>query len=64
MIKSFKCKQTAKLYNKQFVKKFSGFARQAEKKLRLLDAAKVHKLLILNKVQNEFSVALSYRQID
>ncbi|NES83905.1 MAG: plasmid maintenance system killer protein [Moorea sp. SIO2B7] len=41
MIKSFKCKQTEKLYNKEFVKKFSGFARQAEKKLRLCDAAEI-----------------------
>ena len=39
MIESFKCKYTEKLYYKQFVKQFSGFARQAEKKLRQLDAA-------------------------
>ena len=39
MIKSFKCKQTEKLYNGEFVKKFSGIERQAEKRLRILDAA-------------------------
>ncbi len=40
MIKDFKCKYTEKIYNKVFVKRFSGFSRQAEKKLRVLDAAK------------------------
>ena len=41
MIKGFKCKQTEKLYRREFVKKFSGFARQAQKKLRQLDAATI-----------------------
>ncbi len=37
MIKNFKCKYTEKLYKRQFVKKFSGFERQAVKRLRILD---------------------------
>ena len=39
MIKSFKCKDTEKLYNRQLVKRFSGFERQALKRLRILDSA-------------------------
>ncbi len=39
MIKSFKDKQTEQLYNGRRVKKFQSFARQAEKRLRILDAA-------------------------
>jgi len=39
MIKSFKCKETEKLFNRKFVKKFSGIERQAVKKLDRLDAA-------------------------
>ena len=38
MIKSFKCKDTEKLYNRQLVKRFSGFERQALKRLRILDS--------------------------
>lgn len=38
MIKSFKCKDTKKLYNRGFVKKFSGIERQALKRLKLLNA--------------------------
>ena len=61
MIKSFKCKQTEKLYNKEFVKKFSGFARQAEKKLRLLDAAKI--LEDLSQIRgNRFELLIGDRQ--
>ncbi|MFQ5544297.1 MAG: type II toxin-antitoxin system RelE/ParE family toxin [Nitrospiria bacterium] len=41
MIKSFKCKHTEKLFNKKHVKRFSGFARQAEKRLQILDGAKI-----------------------
>ncbi len=41
MIKDFKCKYTERLYNKELVKRFSGFARQAEKRLRVLDTAKM-----------------------
>jgi len=39
MIKAFKCKDTEALYNRQFVRRFSGFARQALKRLRILDSA-------------------------
>ena len=39
MIKSFKDKKTGQLYNGDRVKKFQAFARQAEKRLRILDAA-------------------------
>ncbi|MFQ5716644.1 MAG: type II toxin-antitoxin system RelE/ParE family toxin [Nitrospinales bacterium] len=39
MIKSFRCKDTKKLYNRKFVRKFSGIERQAVKKLDRLDAA-------------------------
>ena len=61
MIRSFKCKETEKLYNKKFVKKFSGFARQAEKKLRLLDAAKI--LEDLSQIRgNRFKLLVGDRQ--
>ena len=61
MIKSFKCKQTEKLYNREFVKQFSGFARQAEKKLRLFDAAKV--LKDLSQIRgNHFELLIGNRQ--
>ncbi|MEO7465174.1 MAG: type II toxin-antitoxin system RelE/ParE family toxin [Nitrosospira sp.] len=39
MIKNFKCKYTEKLYCPEFVKRFSGFDRQAAKRLRILDSA-------------------------
>lgn len=39
MIKEFKCKNTAKLYQREFVKKFSGIERTALKRLRILDSA-------------------------
>lgn len=39
MIKSFKDKETRLLNNGRRVKKFQAFARQAEKRLRILDAA-------------------------
>ena len=39
MIKSFKCRKTESLFDGQFVAAFSGFKRQAEKRLRILDAA-------------------------
>ena len=39
MIKSFKDKKTEQLYNGERVKKFQAFARQAEKRLRILVAA-------------------------
>ncbi len=39
MIKSFKDKDTESLYRRQFVRRFSGFERQALKRLRILDSA-------------------------
>ena len=39
LIKSFKDRDTENLYRRQFVQKFSGFARQALKRLRILDSA-------------------------
>lgn len=39
MIIDFKCKRTARLFNGERVPAFSGFSRQADKRLRLLDAA-------------------------
>ena len=39
MIRDFKCKKTARLVNGERVPAFSGFARQADKRLRILDAA-------------------------
>jgi proteic killer suppression protein len=38
MIIGFKCKKTERLFNGDNVPSFSGFKRQAEKRLRLLDA--------------------------
>jgi len=39
MIKSFKCKNTEKLYGREFVRKFEPIARRAITRLRVLDAA-------------------------
>jgi len=39
MIKSFRDKQTETLYQRQFVKRFSGIERQAVKRLRILESA-------------------------
>jgi proteic killer suppression protein len=39
VIKSFKCRDTEKLYNREFVKRFSGFQRQARRRLRILESA-------------------------
>ena len=46
MIISFKCKKTEKLFDGQRVPAFSGFQRQAEKRLRILDAADTLESLI------------------
>lgn len=46
MIKSFKCKDTKKLYEREFVKKFSGFERLAFKRLRILDSTDTLKALV------------------
>lgn len=40
MIKTFKCRETEKLFNDQMVKGFRAFERQARRKLLLLHAAK------------------------
>ncbi|WP_045213920.1 type II toxin-antitoxin system RelE/ParE family toxin [Desulfonatronovibrio magnus] len=39
MIKSFKDKNTEKLYSGTFVREFSGFQRQAIRRLQILDSA-------------------------
>ena len=39
MIRGFKCRKTERLYNGFRVLAFSGFKRQAEKRLRILDAS-------------------------
>jgi len=39
MIISFKCRKTERLFNGEHVPAFSGFKRQAEKRLRILDAS-------------------------
>ena len=39
MIKGFKCKKTERLFKGERVPAFSGFARQADKRLRILDAS-------------------------
>lgn len=39
MIQSFKDRETQRLFQGERVRKFEGFARQATKRLRLLDAA-------------------------
>lgn len=39
MIQSFKGRRTKQLFEGKFVRKFQTFARQAEKRLRILDAA-------------------------
>lgn len=39
MIKTFKCKNTEKLFNDIAVKKFSNFSRVARRKLEILNAA-------------------------
>ena len=39
MIRSFKDRRTERLFHGERVREFQGFARQAEKRLRLLDAA-------------------------
>ena len=46
MIKTFKCKDTEALYHRHFVRRFSGFARQALKRLRILDDAPTLQALV------------------
>lgn len=45
MIKGFKCKKTERLFKGERVPAFSGFSRQAEKRLRILDASETLKAL-------------------
>ena len=69
MIKGFKCKKTRLLFNGGRVAAFSGFKRQAEKRLRILDAAnalEVLKALPRNRLetlsgsrQGQFSIRVS-----
>ncbi|OGL42614.1 MAG: hypothetical protein A2161_04060 [Candidatus Schekmanbacteria bacterium RBG_13_48_7] len=47
MIKSFKDKRTKQFYEGKKIKSFQAFSRQAEKRLRVLDAADKLKALIL-----------------
>jgi toxin HigB-1 len=47
MIRSFKDKRAARLFNGQSIPEFQGFARQAEKRLRLLDAADSLRALVM-----------------
>ena len=45
MIKGFKCKKTERLFKGERVPAFSGFSRQADKRLRILDASETLKVL-------------------
>jgi proteic killer suppression protein len=45
MIKGFKCKKTERLFNGERVRRFSGYTRQAVKRLRILDAAETFEAL-------------------
>lgn len=53
MIKSFACRDTEKLFNDQRVRRFQSFARQARKRLMVLNAAPSLEALMLNP-GNEF----------
>jgi len=48
MIKSFACKDTEKLFNDQWVRRFQTFERQARKRLMVLHAAPSIKAMLLN----------------
>ena len=48
MIKSFSCRDTAKLFNDKRVRRFQSFERQARKRLMVLHAATNLESLILN----------------
>jgi len=45
MIIGFKCKKTERLFDGEHVPAFSGFKRQAEKRLRILEAAETLRAL-------------------
>ena len=57
MIRSFKDRRTERLFQGERVREFQGFARQAEKRLRLLDAADT--LEALRRLPSNHLVALS-----
>lgn len=46
MIKSFKCRKSQRIFDGQHVAAFSGFKRQAERRLRILDAANTLEALV------------------
>ena len=48
MIKSFGCKDTEKLFNDRWVRRFQAFERQARKRLMVLNAAPSLNALMLN----------------
>lgn len=43
MIKTFRCRKTAALFEGKFVKEFVSFVHQAERRLQILDNAKILK---------------------
>jgi len=45
MVKSFSCKDTEKLFNDEWVKRFQSFERQARKRLMILHAARSIEML-------------------
>ncbi len=57
MIKSFKCKKTQSLFSGSHVSAFSGFKRQADKRLRILDASET--LAVLKALPSNHFEALS-----
>jgi proteic killer suppression protein len=57
MIRSFKDRRTERLFHGERVREFQGFARQAEKRLRLLDAADT--LEVLRRLPSNHLEALS-----
>lgn len=61
MIKSFKGKPSQRLFEGQRVKKFQAFSRQAEKRLRILDAADTLESL-MNLPSNRFKALTGDRK--
>lgn len=61
MIKGFKCKNTAKLYQGELVKRFSGIERSILKRLRILDSAETLESLA-NLPSNRLEVLKGDRQ--
>lgn len=52
MIKSFACRDTEKLFDDQWVRRFQSFERQARKRLMVLHAAPNLKALMINPGNN------------